>query len=324
MDIFDDELLSEEETGERLLTVMVPADVDGRIDTWLVEQFPEFSRSRIQSLIWQKCITCDGTPIKSSAKPKAGQLIEIAVPPPVPAIPEPEDIPLNIVHEDEHCLVLNKPPGLVVHPAVGHPTGTLVNALLHYCRDLKGIGGVERPGIVHRLDKDTSGLIIIAKTDPAMRAFVTLFHDKRITKVYLTIVHGSPTPPEGRIENLLARKPHARKKMAVVPCNGKTAITNYRVMQTFRAATLVQCQIETGRTHQIRVHMRSLGCPVVGDIAYGRPAADNALPLPPPRQMLHATQLSFIHPITGQPLSFHAPLPDDFTAVLESLKNSSE
>ena len=321
MDIFDDEMFSEEETGERFLNIMVPADIAGRTDVWLAQQFPEFSRSRIQSLIWQKRITCEGAPVKASATPRVGQIIEISVPPPVPADPEPEDIPLSIVHEDAHCLVLNKPAGLVVHPSCGHPTGTLVNALLHYCRDLKGIGGVERPGIVHRLDKDTSGLIIIAKNETAMTAFVDLFHDKTITKVYLALVHGCPKALDGRVENLMARKPYNRRKMAIVPSNGKVAITNYRVEKRYPLATLIKCQIETGRTHQIRVHMRSLGCPILGDLAYGRPAADAALPIPPPRQMLHATQISFIHPITGEPLSFHAPLPDDFTAILNSIKS---
>ena len=320
MDIFDDAFFSEEETEARVLTVMVPSDVNKRTDIWLMEQFPEFSRSRIQTFIWQKQITCDGGSVKASATPRAGQLFEITVPPPVPALPRPENIPLDIIYEDPHCLVLNKPAGLVVHPAAGHPTGTLVNALLHYCRDLKGIGGVERPGIVHRLDKDTTGLIIIAKNDMAMTAFVDLFHAKLVTKVYLTLVHGCPALPDGRIENLMARKPQNRQRMAIVEKNGRTAITNYRVEKKFTAASLVQCQIETGRTHQIRVHMRSLGCPILGDRAYGRPAADKDLPLLPPRQMLHASQLSFIHPITGVPLSFAAPLPSDFLAVLASLE----
>ena len=324
MDIFDDAFFAEEETEGRVLTVMVPCDVSKRTDLWLMEQFPEFSRSRIQAFIWQKQITCDGGSVKASATPRAGQLFEITVPPPTPALPRPENIPLNIIYEDPHCLVLNKPVGLVVHPAVGHPTGTLVNALLHYCRDLKGIGGVERPGIVHRLDKDTSGLIIIAKNDIAMNAFVTLFHDKLITKVYLTLVHGCPDPLDGRIENLMARKPYNRQRMAIVEQNGRKAITNYRVEKKFTAASLVRCQIETGRTHQIRVHMRSLGCPILGDKAYGRPAADKELPLPPDRQMLHAAQLSFIHPVTGAPLSFEAPFPDDFAAVLASLERTHD
>ena len=319
MDIFDDEFFAEDPTGERILTVMVPADVDGRVDVWLTEQFPEFSRARIQAFIWQKRLTCDGYPVKSSSTPKAGQIFQIVVPPPTPPTPQPENIPLDVVYEDPHCLVLNKPAGLIVHPAAGHPTGTLVNALLHYCRDLKGIGGEERPGIVHRLDKDTSGLIIIAKSDLAMMGFADLFHDKGVTKVYLALVHGCPEPPEGRIENLVARKPQNRRRVAIVPSGGRIAITNYRVEKKFNTTSLVRCQIETGRTHQIRVHMRSLGCPILGDYAYGRPAADKELLVVPTRQMLHATQLSFVHPITKQPLDFHLPPPEDFMAVLAAL-----
>jgi len=319
MDIFDDAFFAEDETGERILTVMVPADVEGRIDVWLAEQFPEFSRSRIQTFMWEKCLTCDGEPVKSSAKPRAGQIIKITVPPPVPPTPQPEDIPLDIVYEDAYCLVVNKPAGMVVHPAAGHPGGTLVNALLHYCHDLKGIGGEERPGIVHRLDKDTSGLIIIAKNDLAMAAFADLFHDKAITKIYMALVHGSPEPAEGRVENLLARKPHNRRRMAIVPVGGRTAITNYCVEKQFSAAALVRCRIETGRTHQIRVHMRFLGHPILGDNAYGRPAFDKMLPILPTRQMLHATHLSFNHPVTGQPLAFNCPPPEDFATILASL-----
>jgi len=319
MDIFDDEFFAEDTTGERILTVMVPADVDGRADSWLTEQFPEFSRARIQSFIWQKRLTCDGYFVRSSSKPKAGQIYQIVVPPPTPPLPQPEDIPLNIVYEDPHCLVLNKPAGLIVHPAAGHPTGTLVNALLHYCRDLKGIGGEERPGIVHRLDKDTSGLIIIAKNDLAMMGFANLFHDKGVTKIYLALVHGCPDPLEGRIENLVARKPQNRRRVAIVPSGGRIAITNYRVEKKFSATSLIRCQIETGRTHQIRVHMRSLGCPILGDYAYGRPAADKELPVVPTRQMLHATHLSFVHPVTGQPHTFDLPPPEDFMTVLAAL-----
>jgi len=318
----EDDIFTEEEIGDGLLTIMVPADVDKRVDAWLSEQFPVFSRSRFQMLIRGRYVTCDGAFIKPSTLPRVGQLIEITFPPPIPAIPEPEDIPLDVVFEDEHCLVVNKPAGLVVHPAAGHPTGTLVNALLHYCHDLTGIGGVERPGIVHRLDKDTSGLIIVAKNDPAMAAFVELFQARSISKLYWALVHGCPEPPEGRIENQLARKPRQRRKMAVVETSGRTAITNYRVEKTFEATrtSLLRCQIETGRTHQIRVHMRSIGCPILGDIAYGRSSADRALPVVPRRQMLHAAQLRFTHPLTGQPVHLESPLPEDFATVLASLE----
>ena len=311
-EILDDETLAEED-GESVLSLTVPEEgAEGRLDAWLASQVAELSRARIQALIKEGRVTCGGAAIKSNGKPKPGQVIEIAVPALVSAEPVPENIPLDILYEDGDCLVINKPAGLVVHPAPGHAAGTLVNALLFHCRDLGGVGGVERPGIVHRLDKDTSGLMVVAKNDAAMAGFVRLFQTGGITKEYLTLVHGVPPKPSGTVSTLIGRHPAQRKKMAVVARNGKQAVTHYAVEQRFGDITLVRCRIETGRTHQIRVHMQSLGCPVVGDTVYGRTAADNRLPHFPARQMLHATHLAFAHPVTGAAMDFTAPPPADF------------
>ncbi len=310
-EILDDESLVEE-NGECVLSLVVPDDAEGRLDAWLASQVKDFSRARLQALIKEGRVTCDGLVVKANAKPKAGHVIDIIVPAPVPAEPVPENIPLDILYEDGDCLVVNKPAGLVVHPAPGHVSGTLVNALLYHCRDLGGVGGVERPGIVHRLDKDTSGLMVVAKNDAALAGFVRLFQTGGIAKEYLTLVHGVPQKISGTVTTLIGRHPAQRKKMAVVARNGKQAVTHYMVERRLGDITLVRCRIETGRTHQIRVHMQSLGCPVVGDTVYGRSAADNRLPSFPTRQMLHAAHLTFTHPVTGAPMEFTAPLPEDF------------
>lgn len=302
---------SGEPCGTRLVFT-VPEGAEGRLDAWLAAQAPELSRARVQALIKAGQVTCGGAAVKANAKPKAGQVVEVEVPAPEPALPEPEDIPLEVLYEDGDCLVLVKPAGLVVHPAPGHASGTLVNALLHHCRDLGGVGGVQRPGIVHRLDKETSGLMVVAKNDAAMAGFVRLFQTGGITKEYLTLVHGAPPKVSGTVCSLIGRHPVDRKRMAVVTRNGKQAVTHYEVERQVEALTLVRCRIETGRTHQIRVHMQSLGCPVAGDALYGRPAADRRLVPVPARQMLHAARLAFAHPVTGVAMAFTAPLPQDF------------
>ena len=288
-----------------------------RLDTWLVQMCEGFSRNRIQGLVDAGFVKIDGAPAaKSGVKPPPGAQVEVFVPPPVPAVPEPEDIPLSVLFEDGDILVIDKPAGLVVHPAPGHFTGTLVNALLHHCPDLSGIGGVARPGIVHRLDQDTSGVMIVAKSEKAMRALTCAFAShSHVRKTYLAVVHGTPAPLEGRIENRMARDPNNRKKMAIVERNGKTAVTNYRTLSA-GPRSLVECVIETGRTHQIRVHMASLGCPIVGDAVYGRPGWDRQLVPPPARQLLHAWKLSLKHPVTREPLSFEAPPPPDFSPFI--------
>jgi len=306
------------EDGETLSFTVPPEGISERLDKWLASCCEGFSRSRIQGLILAGRMQVNGAAENRTAfKVSPGDVITLVVPPPVPAEPQPEDISLDILMEDEHIIVLDKPAGLVVHPAPGHLSGTLVNALLHHCPELGGIGGVARPGIVHRLDQDTSGLMIVAKTEAAMRTLTKEFSSHaNIRKTYLALVHGTPSPAEGRIENMIGRCPWDRKKMAVVERNGKIAITNYRTLSAGRVSR-IECVIETGRTHQIRVHMASLGCPIVGDAAYGRPGWDRQLDPAPARQMLHAWKLELKHPVTREPLAFEAPLPADFRPYLD-------
>ena len=291
-----------------------------RLDKHILETHPDFSRSRIEGLIKSGFVTVNGAVAeKAGMKVSEDDEIVVEIPPPVPAIPEPEDIPLDIVFEDEDMVVVNKAPGMVVHPAPGHFTGTLVNALLHHCPNLSGIGGVARPGIVHRLDQDTSGLIVVAKSQAAMDGLVQAFSShKNIEKTYLAIVHGRPRLDAGRIENLIGRHPVDRKRMAIVEKNGKVAITNWKLFELgvveclsdggrgitqklknskTQTISAVECKIETGRTHQIRVHMASLGCPVIGDKVYGKSALDKKLDPVPVRQMLHAWKLKLWHPV---------------------------
>ena len=302
--------------------------VSERLDIKLTALYPDFSRSRIKGLIEAGFVKVNGEAVlKAGAKVSETDGIEVFIPPPVPAEPEPEDIPLSIIFEDGDILVIDKPAGLVVHPAPGHHTGTLVNAILFHCPDLKGIGGVARPGIVHRLDQDTSGVMIVAKSQPAMDSLTKAFSNHaNIRKRYLALVHGVPLPAEGRIENLIGRSPWDRKKMAIVEKNGKNAITLYRTVSTMpkplkegcrepgAKVSLVECDILTGRTHQIRVHMASLGCPIIGDAVYGRHVSDRTMNPAPQRQMLHAWKLDIRHPVTGENMSFEAPKPADFLA----------
>jgi 23S rRNA pseudouridine1911/1915/1917 synthase len=284
-----------------------------RLDKRLLESYPDFSRSRIEGLVKSGHVTVNGAvATKAGMKVAEDDEIEVEIPPPVPAVPQPEVIPVDVVFEDEEMLVVNKAPGMVVHPAPGHFTGTLVNALLHHCPDLAGIGGVARPGIVHRLDQDTSGLLAVAKTQKAMEALAKAFAShKCVEKTYLAVVHGRPRLDSGRIENLIGRHPVDRKRMAIVERNGKIAITNWQLASAQPGISTVICRIETGRTHQIRVHMASLGCPVIGDRVYGKSALDKRLDPVPARQMLHAWKLSLWHPTKGVKMDFTAPIPDD-------------
>ena len=290
-----------------------------RLDKRLLEMYPDFSRSRIEGLVKSGHVTVNGaTASKAGMKVADDDEIEVEIPPPVPAIPEPEDIPLDIVFEDDDLVVVNKAPGIVVHPAPGHFTGTLVNALLHLCPDLAGIGGVARPGIVHRLDQDTSGLLVVAKTQKSMEALAKAFAShKCVEKTYIAVVHGRPRLDSGRIENLIGRHPVDRKRMAIVERNGKLAITNWQVASSRNALSTVICRIETGRTHQIRVHMASLGCPVIGDRVYGKSALDKRLDPVPQRQMLHAWKLALWHPTKGVKMEFTAPVPPDMAVYAE-------
>lgn len=291
-----------------------------RLDKKILETHPDFSRSRIEGLIKSGFVTVNGA-VAEKAGMKIGDDDEVVVeiPPPVPAIPEPEAIALDIVHEDDDIIVINKMPGMVVHPAPGHFTGTLVNALLHHCPNLSGIGGVARPGIVHRLDQDTSGLIVVAKSQKAMDGLVKAFAShKAIEKTYLAVCHGRPRLDAGRIENLIGRHPVDRKRMAIVEKNGKAAITNWKVLSknTAQPISIIECRIETGRTHQIRVHTASLGTPVIGDKVYGKSALDKRLDPIPARQMLHAWKLKLYHPVTSKIMEFTAPIPTDMQAYI--------
>lgn len=297
-----------------------------RLDKKILESYPDFSRSRIEGLIKAGFVTVNGAVAeKAGMKVVDDDEVVVEIPPPVPAVPEAEDIKLDIVFEDGDMLVVNKAPGMVVHPAPGHFTGTLVNALLYHCPDLSGIGGIARPGIVHRLDQDTSGLIVVAKSQKAMDGLVKAFAShKSIEKTYLAVCHGKARLQAGRIENLIGRHPVDRKRMAIVEKNGKCAITNYRALTVENLSssgkenplTVFECRIETGRTHQIRVHMSSIGCPIIGDKVYGKSALDKKLDPRPPRQMLHAWKLKLYHPLTSEIMEFFAPIPDDIKPYL--------
>lgn len=289
-----------------------------RLDQWLAHRLPELTRTRIQALAKQGLLTdLEGRPApKLSSAPIPGATFILTLPPAEPTDLIPEEIPLSILYEDDDLLALDKPAGLVVHPACGHSHGTLVNALLWHCPDLRGIGGEKRPGIVHRLDMDTSGVMVVAKNDQAYQALAQAFAVHDLRKTYVAIVHGTP-PPSGTLDTLIGRSPANRQKMAVLRSGGKRAITHWKVLASLpNGLSRVECDIETGRTHQIRVHLASLGSPIVGDALYGKPALDNRLPNPPARQLLHARRLLLKHPITGLPLDFQAPFPQDFTPYL--------
>jgi 23S rRNA pseudouridine1911/1915/1917 synthase len=314
-----------------------------RLDRWAAARWPDLSRSRLKALIEEGRLTLDGAPVTTvSAKVRPGGRYALSVPAPAPAKPEPENIPLTVLYEDADLIVIDKPAGLTVHPGVGAHSGTLVHALLHHCRgQLSGIGGVERPGIVHRLDKETSGVLVAAKSDAAHRGLSEMFAAHDIERVYLAAVRGAPKPREGRIETRIARSAGDRKKMAVVRNAeseaGKLAITNYETLETYGqepnapagtpAASLLECRLETGRTHQIRVHLAHIGCPVLGDPVYGKARGARKLvtrdgePLPDlGRQALHAAVLGFVHPITGEELRFESEMPEDMAALIEALE----
>lgn len=297
---------------ESKLIIDVPDEETGeRIDSFLSGK-TDFTRTRIQQLIKDRNITVNGKPTKSSYKIEENDEIIIEVPEVETTEIKPENIKIDIVYEDSDIAVINKQAGLVVHPAHGHYSGTLVNALLYHIKDLSGINGEIRPGIVHRLDKDTSGLIVIAKNDKVHTALTEMFQEKKIRKTYLAILKGKLNKSEGKIVTQIGRDKNDRKKMTVIDdaAKGKNAITNYRVISQNNLFTLVKVNIETGRTHQIRVHMRYLGYPILGDSVYGR--KDNEK-----RQMLHAYKLEFIHPVTGRQMEFIGEIPEDFQKALK-------
>ena len=289
-----------------------------RLDKLLLAHNPDFSRSRIEGLIKSGFVTVNGAVAeKAGMKVAEDDEIEVEIPPPVPAIPQPEDIPLDVIYEDSEMLVINKAPGMVVHPAPGHIGGTLVNALLFRCPDLSGIGGVTRPGIVHRLDQYTSGAMVIAKSQKAMSSLAKAFASHTsVEKTYIAVCRGRPRLDSGRIENFIGRHPVDRKRMAILDNGGKRAVTNWRVVKSVDGLSVIECRIETGRTHQIRVHMASLGCPVIGDAVYGKPALDKRISPAPARQMLHAWKLKLWHPTEGRQMEFEAPVPEDMKVYL--------
>ena len=289
-----------------------------RLDKLLLARNPDFSRSRIEGLIKSGFVTVNGAVAeKTGMKVAEDDEIEVEIPPPVPAIPQPEDIPLDVIYEDSEMLVINKAPGMVVHPAPGHIGGTLVNALLFRCPDLSGIGGVTRPGIVHRLDQYTSGAMVIAKSQKAMSSLAKAFASHTsVEKTYIAVCRGRPRLDSGRIENFIGRHPVDRKRMAILDNGGKRAVTNWRVVKSVDGLSVIECRIETGRTHQIRVHMASLGCPVIGDAVYGKPALDKRISPAPARQMLHAWKLKLWHPTEDRQMEFEAPVPEDMKVYL--------
>lgn len=321
--------LEDADGGSVLEAVVAPSEAGERLDKALAARWPELSRARLQALIEQGALTHDGAPVKDGAAKVQAGLYRLAVPAPVAAEPEPEDIPLTVLYEDEHLIVIDKPAGMAAHPAPGSQRGTLVNALLHHCAgQMSGIGGVARPGIVHRLDKDTSGVMVAAKTDAAHAGLSALFAAHDIERAYIALVRGAPTPPGGTIHTRIGRSPHDRKKMAVLrteQASGRDAITHYRNQRVFGpsdrpVAARVLCRLQTGRTHQIRVHLASKGNPCLGDPLYGSgpPAAsvrDAMEKAGLHRQALHAAILGFVHPVSGQALRFETAPPADMAAL---------
>ncbi len=294
-----------------------------RLDTYLRARYPAVSRGAIQRLIDEGEILVNGKRVKPTHTPRAGESVQVHWPEARPAEAQPEDIPLEILFEDESLLVLNKAPGLVVHPSAGNQEHTMVNALLHHCAgQLSGIGGVARPGIVHRLDKDTSGCLVVAKNDETHLALSAQFANRKVEKIYQAILCGELPRAKGEIKATIARHASHRKRMAVVE-GGREAHTSYRVLESLRGATLAEALLHTGRTHQIRVHFQFLGYPVVGDLTYGNRQNQKLEDLTgyrAERQMLHAYHLGFTHPRTGKKVAFDAPLPKDFQDALTYLR----
>lgn len=313
--------------GSDIVDVALGAGHAGwRLDRALADALPTMSRERLKSLVKAGALDRDGTLVRDPAlKVSGSEQFRLTVPQPEEASAPAQDIPLVIVHEDDHLLVVDKPAGLVVHPAAGNLDGTLVNALLHHCAGrLSGIGGVARPGIVHRIDKDTSGLLVVAKTDVAHEGLARQFQAHTIDRRYIAAVGGRPAKMEGTVDAALARSPHDRKKMAIVEADrGKRAVTHYKVLGVSNAAARIECRLETGRTHQVRVHMASIGHPLLGDPVYGRAPAQRLRELLGRlnfrRQALHAARIGFVHPVTKDRLSFESAIPQDMQELFRAL-----
>ena len=297
---------------------IVPEKSSGlRIDKFLTESCPDYTRTFLQKLLKSELVEVNGKPVKSSYKTAAGDTVTFEVPEAVEAEITAQEMPLDILYEDEDVILINKPKGMVVHPAAGHYEGTLVNGLMHHCREqLSGINGVMRPGIVHRIDMDTTGVLIVCKNDLAHNSIAEQLKVHSITRKYYAVVFGSLKDDEGTIHAPIGRHPNDRKKMSINSKNGKDAVTHYKVLERFHGYTLVECRLETGRTHQIRVHMASIGHPLLGDQVYG-PAKQ---PFRLQGQTLHAGVLGFLHPRTGEYMEFSAPLPKYFEELLEKLR----
>jgi 23S rRNA pseudouridine1911/1915/1917 synthase len=302
-------------------TVLLHPEQEGqRMDVYLAGALEGVTRAYAQRLLDQGLVSCHGKPLKKSDKTTPGVPISVSLPEPEPVDAVPQDIPLSIVYEDLDVVVVNKPRGMVVHPAPGHPDGTLVNALLYHCQgSLSGIGGALRPGIVHRIDKETSGLLLVAKNDSAHLALSAQLQDHTLSRIYEGVVRGNLREDAGTIDAPIGRHPKERKKMAVVP-NGKPAITHYEALARYLGYTHVRCRLETGRTHQIRVHMAHIGHPLLGDTVYGEKRPVPGLG----GQCLHARTIRFLHPRTGEPMEFSCPLPADFERILTKLGQNSK
>jgi 23S rRNA pseudouridine1911/1915/1917 synthase len=298
-----------------MIELNVPNERAGwRLDRYLAAALPEFSRSRLQALIRNGEVKLQGKDARPRETVRTGDVVRLRIPPLQEIEAQAEVIPLEILYEDHDLLVLNKPAGLVVHPGAGNRAHTLVNALLYHCTSLSGIGGKERPGIVHRLDKETSGCLVVAKNDAAHQVLARQFAEREATKIYLALVTGTLKRNRGTIDAAIGRHPVQRKKMRVDARRGRTARTDYRVLQSGSGISLLECTLHSGRTHQIRVHLHHLGHPVIGDALYGKKGSA-------PRQMLHAWKLGFTHPRTTERLLFEAPIPADFRALIAAFKS---
>jgi 23S rRNA pseudouridine1911/1915/1917 synthase len=320
-------------SGDRCLDCRVEARAAGiRLDRWLTDRLPDLSRTRLQALVEAGRVSVDGAPRKASYRLREGERVVVTIPPPSPATLVPEPVPLSIVFEDDHVLVVDKPAGMVVHPGAGRSSGTLVHALLAHAPSLAGVGGPDRPGIVHRLDKGTSGLLVVAKSQTAYLALTRQLASRSVSRRYLALVHGRILEPQGTIEAAIGRHPRDRVRMAVRPLGrGRAAITHFRVVERLGEFTYLEARLETGRTHQIRVHLASIGHPLVGDDTYRRRAT------PPVRDpilarlvaelggpALHAAALGFVHPVSGEPCLFHSPLPGRIERLLWHLRTARE